>query len=159
MLLQSFPNFELVMSRYRRELRGTLGHDLCGLCVNPSLCIDGALSPALPLQYVCARNAKSMILKLRWKRQWLQFHLSVFKSNASSCRHYLSRGYVNSLKLSTCYLKSCLLCMHFIFCLFGSLSLLQCYITCSCVTVPCTTQRRKNVSFLKRDECAVDLKS
>jgi len=34
MPLRSFANFQLVMSRHRKELRGALGH---GLCVNPSL--------------------------------------------------------------------------------------------------------------------------
>jgi len=36
MTLRTFPNFKLVMSHYRKELRGALGH---GLCVNPSLII------------------------------------------------------------------------------------------------------------------------
>jgi len=34
MPLRSFPNLKLVMSRYRKELRGALGH---GLCVNSPL--------------------------------------------------------------------------------------------------------------------------
>jgi len=37
MPLRTFANFKLVMSNYRKELRGALGHGLVGLCVNPSL--------------------------------------------------------------------------------------------------------------------------
>jgi len=37
MLLRSWAIFKLIMSRHRNELRGTLGHDLFGRCVNPSL--------------------------------------------------------------------------------------------------------------------------
>jgi len=40
MPLRSFANFELVMSRYRKELRRALGHGLLGLCVNPVLDIN-----------------------------------------------------------------------------------------------------------------------
>jgi len=37
MSLRTSPNFTLVMSDYRKELRGALGHGLFGLCANPSL--------------------------------------------------------------------------------------------------------------------------
>jgi len=37
MPMRSFANFNLIMSRHRKELRGALGHGQFGLCVNPSL--------------------------------------------------------------------------------------------------------------------------
>jgi len=39
MPLRTFANFKLVMSNYRKELRGALVHGLLGLCVNPSLIV------------------------------------------------------------------------------------------------------------------------
>ena len=41
MPMRSFPNFNLIISRHRKELRGTLGH---GLCVNPSLNASNTVS-------------------------------------------------------------------------------------------------------------------
>ena len=39
MPLHSFANLKSIMSRHRKELRGTLGHTLLGLCVTSLLCV------------------------------------------------------------------------------------------------------------------------
>ena len=43
MPLRSFADFKLIMSRHRKDLRGALGHGLCGLRVNPSLLVGSEI--------------------------------------------------------------------------------------------------------------------
>jgi len=64
MPMRSFPNFKLIMSRHRKELRGALGH---GLCVNPSLNASNTVSMVKQLN---ERQEKGQVLQKKVQQKF-----------------------------------------------------------------------------------------